>query len=578
MSLVLDSSTFLSSPLSPFGIYSVAAFRVGGGGPWYNPNALEIDWINGRYAKNGTVYADQASLLTALAGGDPSAVASVASLRWTIGNFVPVGFTNELQDGTFDVGTPYWVPNQSSGGPATLEIAPPTAGHIVGNGAVNPRIDQKINPLKGKAYRLTGTIGRGTSGLGVQIGVGMTSGFGTPISQSPLTPSTNTYTINFTPAGSADAPDVYIGVKSSGTVAGTNYTTVDDFKAYEALPFSGFQQGFLSGRIRFQSMATGTGTFYLLSFDENAVNGTTPVERNFIRIAEVNGVMQLIVNREVTAGSTTNILTMNLGAVSPSTQHYIDFGIASGFVAASMDGGSPQNSLITNIPGVSHMRLHYGRQTGSNLWDNANTWLTINNTLIYPEGANPASFVNIGDSYGRIGGYIKNATGLIMRDKSAGGIDLDEIYNRVLANPSLNGQPTSAFDGKPNGGPAGNQAYVDKYELIGNTIGWQYMVIHTPVKTIIGSGENARIDFIANGLKALVAAKGAGYVVDAQALLATGGNGSSADNAAIAAGVCPPSLLEPDGVHLNAAGNALVVGNASTVGTTAWALKQMGAW
>jgi hypothetical protein len=325
-------------------------------------------------------------------------------------------------------------------------------------------------------------------------------------------------------------------------------------------------------------MATGTGTFYLLSFDDNALNGSTAVERNYIRIAEVNGVMQLIINREVTAGATSNLLTMSLGAVSPSTDHYIDFGVAPGFVAASMDGGAPVNSLITNIPGISHMRLHYGRSTSSNLWDNGNTRLTLYNTLIYPAGANPASFVNIGDSYGRIGGYIKNATSLIMRDKSAGGIDLQEIYDRVLAAPSLNGQFTSMWDGKPNGDPTGNQAYVDMVELIGDTIGWQYMVIHTPLKTIIGSGENARIDFIANGIKALVAAKGAGRVVDTQARLALAGDGSSADNAAIAAGVCPPSKLEPDGVHVNAAGNAWVVGDAVTTNTTAWALKQIGAW
>jgi hypothetical protein len=57
----------------------------------------------------------------------------------------------------------------------------------------------------------------------------MTAGFGTPISQSALTPSTNTYTINFSSAGSADAPDVYIGVKTTGTVTGTNYATADNF-------------------------------------------------------------------------------------------------------------------------------------------------------------------------------------------------------------------------------------------------------------------------------------------------------------------------------------------------------------
>ncbi|MBX5010908.1 hypothetical protein HJB67_13180 [Rhizobium lentis] len=548
----------------------------GSSGPWNDPNALEIDWINGRYAKNGTVYADQASLLTALAGGDALATASVTSLRWTVGNFVSAGITEELLDGTFDTGTG-WTPGQSSGGPATLEIAPPTSGHIVGNGAVNPRIDQKINPIKGKAYRLTGTVGRGTSGFGTQLGVGMTAGFGTPISQSALTPSTNTYTINFSSAGSADAPDVYIGVKTTGTVTGTNYATADGFTCKECWPFDGFQQGFVSGRIRFRSMATGTGTFYLLSFDDNALNGSTAVERNYIRIAEVNGVMQLIINREVTAGATSNLLTMSLGAVSPSTDHYIDFGVAPGFVAASMDGGAPQNSLITNIPGISHMRLHYGRATGANLWDNANTWLTLYNTLVYPAGANPASFVNFGDSYGRVGGYIKNATGLIMRDKSAGGIDLQEIYNRVLASSTLYGLPTVLWDGKPNGSPSATQDYLDMIEAIGNLVGWDNIVISGPVKTIIGSGENAGIDARRAGIQALCSAHG-GYYVDAQAILAAHGNGSAGDNAAIAAGVCPPSLLEPDEVHVNAAGNAWVVGDAVTAGTFAKALKDMGAW
>jgi hypothetical protein len=548
----------------------------GAGGPWYDENALEIDWINGRYAKDGVEYASQAALLTGLMGSDASATASVTSLRWTVGNYVSPGITEELIDGTFDTGTP-WVPNQSSGGPATLEINPPTAGRIISNGATNPRIDQKINPIKGKAYRVVGTVGRGTSGLGVQYGIGMTSGFGTPIAQSPLTPSTNTYTHNFSTATTAEAPDTYIGIKSSGTVAGTNYTTADNFSCKECWPYEGFQQGFVSGRIRFTSAATGTGTFYLLSFDNNALNGSTAIERAYIRIAEVNGLMQLIVNYEVTAGSTTNQVTMNLGSVSPSTTHYIDFGVASGFVAASMDGGAPVNSLITNIPGISHMRLHYGRSTSTNLWDNGNTHLTLYNTLIYPEGANPASFANFGDSYGRVGGYVKTATGLIMRDKSSGGLELQAIYDRVVASPTLMGLPTVFWDGKPNGNPSGTTDYINMIEACGNLIGWDNLAIAGPVKTIIGSGENAGIDARAAGIQTLCTTHGA-YYIDAQAILAAHGDGSAGDNAAIAAGVCPPSLLEPDGVHINAAGNNWVTGDAVTAGTFAKALKDMGAW
>lgn len=555
---------------------SLTGGNGGAGEVFPTPGALEIDWISGRYANDGTVYADQASLLTALAGGDALATASVTSLRWTVGNFVSSGITEELLDGTFDTGTG-WTPGQSSGGPATLTIAPPTAGHIDGHGAVNPRIDQKINPIKGKAYRLTGTVGRGTSGLGTQLGVGMTAGFATPLSQSALTPSTNTYTINFSTAGTADAPDTYIGVKTTGTVAEGNYATADNFTVKECWPFNGFQQGFVSGRIRFTSMATGTGTFYLLSFDDNALNGSTAVERNYIRIAEVNGVMQLIINREVTPGSTTNQATLSLGSVSVSTAHYIDFAVASGFVSASMDGGAPVNSLITNIPGISHMRLHYGRSTGANLWDNSSTRLTLYNTLTYPAGANPASFVNYGDSYGRVGGYVKNATGLIMRDKSAGGLELQAIYDRVLANPSLYGKPTIFWDGKPNGNPSGTTDYINMIESIGNLIGWSNFVIAGPCKTIIGSGENAGIDARATGIQSLCSTHG-GYYIDAQAILAAHGDGSAGDNAAIAAGVCPPSLLEPDGVHVNAAGNTWVAGTSTTAGTFAKALKDMGAY
>jgi hypothetical protein len=546
------------------------------GGTWYSSNALEIDLINNRRALHGTEYADDTALFTALKGSDSTATASLTSGRYTIGNYVSSGITEELLDGTFDTGTP-WIPNQSSGGPATLEIAPPTAAHIVGNGAVNPRIDQKINPLKGKAYRLTGTISRGTSGLGVQFGIGMTSGFGTPIAQSPLTPSTNTYTHNFSTATTAESPDTYIGIKSSGTVAGTNYTTADNFSCKECWPYEGFQQGFVSGRIRFQAAASASGTFYLLAFDNNALNGTTAVERAFIRIAQVNGVMQLIISYEVTPGTATTQATLSLGSVTPSTNHYIDFGVAPGFVAASMDGGAPQNSVITSIPGISHLRLHYGRSTSANLWDNTNTWLTLYNSLIYPAGANPAYFVNYGDSYGRVGGYIRAATSLIHKDKSSGGLELQAIYDRVLANPSEYGKPTTFWDGKPNGNPSGTQDYIDMIEDIGDLIGWDNFVIAGPCKTIIGSGENAGIEARAAGILALCTAKG-GYYVDAQAILAAHGDGSAGDNAAIAAGVCPPSLLEPDGVHVNAAGNTWVAGDAVTTGTYAWALKQMGAW
>lgn len=547
----------------------------GGGGPWYNSNALEIDLINGRYAKYGVEYADQTALFAGLKGSDAAATASVTALRYTIANYVSPGITEELLDGTFTTGTP-WPATQSSGGPATAAIVSDVL-QLSGNLATNPSINQKINPIKSKAYRYVGTVARGTGSVtGMQIGVGPAAGFATAMAQSSLTPSTNTYTITFSTATTADAPDTYVGAKSAGTgVAGFN--TCDNFSVKECWPFEGFQQGFVSGRIRFQSMATGTGTFNLLAFDNGALNGATAIENAFIRIREVNGVMQLIISYEITAGAATTQTTMSLGAVSTSTSHYIDFGVAPGFAAASMDGGAPVEFLLSNMPGISHMRLHYGRSTTLNIWDNDETWLTLYNTVIYPDGANPASFVQQGDSYGRIGGYIHNATSLIQRNRSSGGLELQAIYNIVVSNPSLYGQPTAFWDGKPNGNPSTSQGYIDMIQTIGNLIGWSKFVIAGPCKTIIGSGENAGIDTRASGIQALCTANG-GYYIDAQAILAAHGNGSGADNAAIAAGVCPPSLLEPDGVHVNATGNGYVAGDAVTTGTFAWAFKQMGAW
>ncbi|QIG74955.1 hypothetical protein EVC13_034 [Rhizobium phage RHph_I65] len=561
------------------------SFRIGAGGrlrlgtgavsPWYDPNALEVDFINGRFAKNGVVYADQAAFLLGLKGSDSAAAAGVTSGRLTVGNYVSPGITEELIDPTFSTGTP-WVPRQSSGGPATASIVSDVL-RLQGNGAVNPGVDQKINPLKSKAYRLTGTVGRGTSGVGNQLGVGSSPGFGTPIAQSPLTPSTNTYTHNFSTVGSAAAPDTYIGMKSSGTVAGSNYSTADNFSCKECWPFEGFQPGFVSGRIRFRSCADGVGTYNLLQFDNNAVNGTTAIENSWIRIREVAGVMQLVIVYETAAGTATTQTIMSLGAVEPSTDHYIDFGVAPGFAAASMDGGAPTNFLLGNMPGIAYMRMHYGRLTTGNLWDNTNTWLTLYNNLIYPAGANPASFVNYGDSYGRIGGYVRTATGLILRDKSSGGLELQAIYDIVLANPSTYGKPTVFWDGKPNGNPSGTTDYLNMIEAIGNLIGWSNFAISGPVKTIIGSGENAGIDARRSGIQALCATHG-GYYIDGQAILAAHGDGSAGDNAAIAGGVCPPSLLEPDGVHINATGNGWVAGNSTAAGTFAKALKDMGAY
>lgn len=550
-------------------------------GPWYTEGATDIDNKStpNRYYKSGVEYATEAEFFAAcVLDSQWTAVARRSNNKLELGAYVAPGITDEIVNWSFDVDDSGWTVGQSSGGPAT-QVATGGELQITANGATNPRSSAPLSTTRGKAYRALPEIGRGTGSASSVRGIIGSSTGGTIVSGSSGAVGVTEYSLTFSAVG--DALPLYATVITQAA-APAGFNKAIKFPVKECWPFNGFQQGSLSFRYELPTIdaADLVGTKIWLSADSGAQDGpsTTPIEKARILLRSVNGALQLLVQAEETiGGSAVTQCNLALGSLSAGAGPTVEAAVTDGFATANLNGGTPVQDTIDYIPGIAYIRLYGGQQATTNNTTNQNGRLVIYDTLTFPIGyPEPATFVQQGDSYGRVNTQITTATGLIAINKSQGGITIDQILARVQARPELYGEPTILWDGKPNG-LISTADYKAKVKQIGDLIGWSNLAVAPSLKTTIGSGENATIDAVQAAILDLCTTYG-GYYIDAQAILAAHGDGTAGDNADIAAGVCPRSLMEADAVHVNATGNAWVAGDAATTGTFAWALRQMGAW
>lgn len=519
---------------------------------WNRSDALVLDYRNNRFSKSGTILADEAALLTAMRGGDPYAVATVTGVKREFGSFVDAGITEEMTDPSFETGAG-WTVTQSSGGPATF-AAVGGEGQLTGNGSTNPAVSQQYTTALGKAYRAVAHIKRGAgSSAGAKIVVSDTASLSAAVAQTGLVPSTSDteYVLTWSAIGAAVPLSVGM-LTQGGAVAG--YNAALDISVKECLPFAGAQQGAMSAQLEFRADAADlTGTKVLLSYDSGAFSGSAaaPYERSFARIACVNGVLRCEVFYETARGNIGQQTIIPIKAGLTEGRHKLQLAITAGFVALKIDDDAPITQSIDYLPGVAYMRIHGGMQATSQNWSNADTIVTHYNSLTMPDGVNPAIYGVYGDSYHGIAAYIGKAMTAVAQDKGVGGRTLALINSeQVQVSPQLWGKPAALWDGKPNGYTT-LADYIATMNAILARHGANKLVVIGYCKTIPGSAENGVID----EANAWAAANIPNWI-DPHPTLLQLGNGSANDNADIAAGCVPRSLLDNIRVHVLGPGYA----------------------
>lgn len=540
------SGLSLSAPMT----LGLGANRSAGGGvvtPWY-ANAVEIDLINTRFAADNTTYATEAELLTYLTGGDARAVGTVVGVVHTIGNYCSPGNTEMISDGDFPDGSTEWAAN----GSGASYVATSGEGQLSGGGATNPSLYQLVGVQKGHAYRLVGKVRRGTDSVtGPKIVAGSTASLGAAASQSTQAAGSSFTEFERNFATISSLSEMYVGMVSQGSgVAGFN--AADDFSCKEVWPFLGYGIGSVSGKIRATVPADTTGTTILAQYYAYETNGSinTPYERNFVRIAVISGNLRLVVNCHTAMGTTTQQVSLNAGAVTAGQQITVEFCAIETLGAIRLDNGTAVTGTITNMPGLTHLRLH-APQPGSSLknWDNDDTWFTHYTEFTPPTGVSVGQRAVEGDSYASgLKVYLGTVSGKAIVGSPIGGSTLQQVHDRyVNYSASLRSQPCVILDGITNGHGT-LAADLALYAAMETACTNSAFLVMGPVN-IASSISTHTTDLQA----ALATAYGANYL-DLQAALAAANDGSAGDLDDVAAGVVPRSLMDPDDTHLNAEG------------------------
>ncbi|MDB5539301.1 MAG: hypothetical protein JWQ89_1028 [Devosia sp.] len=347
----------------------LSAPRRGSG--WAHPGAiLDADFTGGRFVFAGRNYADKPTFLSAIGGVEASGVIS-------IGPYVAPDAPELLSNGDFAGGTTGWTATQSAGGPATGAVV---GGEYVlsGNGANSPFVGQPVSVARGHAYKARARIKGGPSATIYPFlwitpnssGGGFMGANGGQNASTSYAESAGT----FTPVGAATT--MYVGMRAiynpaNGTVLG------DDFSCKECTPFAGFVPAAISGVIEATTPAVAGGNKVLWQIDDDARDGGTPTERNYIRLYwDAGKHLHLLVTNQASIGSTTTQADLDLGVIDVSTAFRVAFSAAPNSFVASLDGQPALTDSSGSFPGAAAMRIGRG-QTTSNNWNGSVARVTL---------------------------------------------------------------------------------------------------------------------------------------------------------------------------------------------------------
>lgn len=508
MSLSLSLSLTIGNPLH-------------GRGGWWATSAFDADYENNRYRFNGTSFTDETSFNTA-AGIVKNGITRIAG-PLQIGSDL---FTN----GNPVVDLTGWNAQNS----ALLSVV---ANELVvdANGGTNSTGYKGVATQTSHAYRYGATYRRGTSAQSATITC-MTSGL--TARQGLLNNSTTSDVSNAGTFG-AEGTTTNIGLRSPN--AGATGTIIGDgFFCYECLPFEGFTPAALAARIKFTTPASVASDQCLFDGFGNAQN------RIFVILRASDS--HLIVT--VTYGNAT-AAQFDLGAVTLGASHTLEISNATNRFMARLDGGAVQGDTVGTMPGVA--MVYIGRSNTGQTWTG-----TIERVTIWAGEHAPLNAVSMeGDSYSSVSGsggvsgqaILATELGEPVFSTGVGGSTLAQQVARVQANPALYRGVFVHIDGD-NNGYGTLETDMALYAAMIETIGHNRFIIVPQMQRANKTTEaNAATLALSNGLLAAYP----NNTIDGQAILAAHAT-SPGDDATVAAGQIPASLLQPDNTHLTSAG------------------------
>lgn len=508
-----------------------------GVGWWQTGSLFDADYANGRFRYNGTLYPDEASFNTAL-GATKSGIART---------FGPYVFGAELlTDPWFASGIDSWAdaPTYAANGePSQVS----NALRLLFTGAATTyRARRPVAVTADHAYLLAATaLSHVTLTSASLQGSTNTDLGGTATTGFTLASLPQSKSLVFGPNTST----MYLGIALTGTAAATTRLDLDDASAKECYPYNGFVVGAIASRIAFSTPASVPSAVVLAQWGDDS-------ERQRVRLElGVDLHLHLIITR-----NNTETGNLDLGLLTVSTSYVAEVSFAPNRIVARVSGAASVQSFATTIPGIG--KFWIGRSFTGETWTG-----TINQVAVWASEHLPRDVIWCeGDSYCAGAGGV-SLTGSLQGlarpavTTAVAGTNLSDQLARVLGKPGLAADGVFVhWDGSAVGNVDAATAMAN-YAAILASLGHSRFVIVPPVRIAINTAPN---NALTTAIQTALVAAYPNNIVDAQAILASHAT-SPVDDADVAAGNVPTSLLQADNAHLTATGMGYVATAVKTL-------------
>jgi len=512
---------------------------------------LDLDFAHSRYGFAGRAYPSKAAFLAAVGG------ASVGSAM-LLGPYL--SGSELIPDGGFAGGAiDGWASTASHTGNGSVSVVANQLVAAINSSTGSYRAARANAVTAGRAYRLAADIvAKGATpplnslslNAALNSELGGSDGRLADFSVGAPIPQHLEVTAGAAGAGLHTGFVCAVGVSTPATV------TLDNFSLREALPYPGHSPAGFAFRLAATTPPAASG-------NKVAVQWGTDGERFRVRLVwDASKHLRLVVTAD-----NAEQANLDLGVVELSTPFSVEASLGPNRIAARLNGGASQLDSAAALPGIG--RLWIGRSYTGEAWDGTLSRLSVWAAERLPDNMILAE----GDSYvAGAGGVSLTASlgtalsGRPVVSRAVGGGTPMDVASRLAAIPGLARGVVVIWDGEMNTGSVVADQLAAYASIVGRIPHGRYLILPPCRRAGKSGADNANVALVQSALASLYA----GRVIDAQAALAAHAT-APGDNADIAGGYVPTSLLQGDLAHLTSAGMGHVAAVVATeIGARGW--------
>lgn len=512
---------------------------------------IDLDFEHSRYVFAGRSYPSKAGFLAA-AGGVSVGAAMLLGPYVSGAELIPNGnFSGGLIDG--------WATTAAFAGSGSVSVVANQLAAAINSPTGAYRAAKSNTVTAGRAYRLAADLtakGPTPPLNSMSLNASQNSELGGSDGRLADLSAGGSIPQHLEVVAGAPGTTLYTGFVCGVSANTAASATLDNFSLREVLPYPGYSPAGFAFRLAAITPAAASG-------NKVALQWGTDGERFRVRLAwDAGKHLRLIVTAD-----NAEQANLDLGVVEVSTAFSLEASLGPNRVAARLNGGASQLDTTVSLPGIG--RLWVGRSYTGEAWDGTLSRLSVFAAERLPDNLILAE----GDSYvAGAGGVSLNAalgtalSGRPVVSRAVGGGTPMDVASRLAAIPGLARGPVVIWDGEMNTGSVVAdqlQAYAD---IITRIPHGRYLILPPCRRASKSGADNANVSVVQAALASLYPA----HVVDAPAILATHAT-APGDNADIAAGSIPTSLLQGDLAHLSSAAMAYVAAAVATeIGARGW--------